>query len=326
MPFPRVSVLMTVYNSEAYLAEAIESILNQSFTDFKFLIVDDASTDRSKEIIKSYDDPRIILVENTFNLGVPGSSNRGLSVAEGEYIVRMDADDICHPERLKVQVDYMDKHTEIGLCGSFYETFGSREGITDNLAVNSDELKCRLLFSACLMHPTIIIRHSMLRQHDIYYNPEYRYASDYEFCTMCSRHFHIANINHVLLRYRVHEKQISTAHITEQENFAKSIKRNQLEYLGLSPDEQELEIHHILGNSSYHLVSSRGLYEAVQKWLLKLMETNQQTLRFPSSVFNEILGAMFYAICKYSIRTSGPLTIRDFYKSPLSAALINTGR
>jgi glycosyltransferase involved in cell wall biosynthesis len=109
--YVKISILMPVYNGEKYLREAIDSILNQTFTDFEFLIVDDGSTDNSVEIINSYQNSRINLVKNDKNEGLVYTLNRGLSLAKGEYIARMDCDDISLPERLKKQIDFLDSNS-----------------------------------------------------------------------------------------------------------------------------------------------------------------------------------------------------------------------
>jgi len=126
---PKVTVLMPVYNAEKYLKEAIGSILGQSFSDFEFLIINDGSTDSSVKIIKSYDDPRIRFIANEKNLGVIPTLNKGFALAQGEFIARMDADDISLPKRLELQADFMDKHPEAGAIGL---TANKEESLTES--------------------------------------------------------------------------------------------------------------------------------------------------------------------------------------------------
>jgi glycosyltransferase involved in cell wall biosynthesis len=123
----RITVLMPVYNGEKYLREAIDSIFNQTFTDFEFLIVDDGSTDNSVEIINSYQNSRINLVKNDKNEGLVYTLNRGLSLAKGEYIARMDCDDISLPERLKKQIDFLDSNSEIAVVGTWIKVINEKE-------------------------------------------------------------------------------------------------------------------------------------------------------------------------------------------------------
>lgn len=112
---PKISVIMPAYNAEQYISEAIESILNQTYSNFEFIIIDDGSTDRTVEMVQSYSDPRIRFVQNEHNLGVAATLNRGLKLATGEYIARMDADDIALRERFGKQVSFLDMHPEIAV-------------------------------------------------------------------------------------------------------------------------------------------------------------------------------------------------------------------
>ena len=123
----QVTVLMPVYNAEQYLREAIGSILHQTFTDFEFIIINDGSTDRSEEIIKSYTDTRIRYYKNESNLKLIATLNKGFDLAGGKYIARMDADDISLPNRLQLQFELMEKNPEVGLCGTWFENFTEEE-------------------------------------------------------------------------------------------------------------------------------------------------------------------------------------------------------
>lgn len=115
---PKVSVVMPAFNAEKYIREAVDSILNQTFTDFEFIIINDGSTDHTKEIILEYDDPRIVLLENEKNSGIVVTLNKGIQFARGEYIARMDSDDISLCNRIERQVLFLDSHAHIGLIGS----------------------------------------------------------------------------------------------------------------------------------------------------------------------------------------------------------------
>ena len=147
---PKVTVLMPVYNAEKYLIEAIRSILTQSFMDYELLIINDGSTDDSLKIIKSFSDKRIRLVQNERNIGQANSLNKGIKLARGEYIVRMDADDISLSERIKKQVKFMDANPEIGISGTWikplYEKLVWGGKINGSLPVDPVEVKCFLLF------------------------------------------------------------------------------------------------------------------------------------------------------------------------------------
>jgi glycosyltransferase involved in cell wall biosynthesis len=115
---PRITVLMSVYNAQLFIAEAVESVLNQIFKDFEFLIFEDKSTDSSLEILRSYSDPRIRLIANEHNQGLTKNLASGMRIARGEFVARMDADDVCVPNRLETQLAYLEEHPEISVLGS----------------------------------------------------------------------------------------------------------------------------------------------------------------------------------------------------------------
>jgi len=176
-----VTVLMPVYNAEPYLKEAIESILHQTYSDFEFLIINDGSTDSSKDIILSYHDSRIRYIENESNMKLIATLNKGIGLAKGKYIVRMDADDISLPERLKLLYGFMESHPNVGLCGSWFENF-SKKGNTGSVKYTTDDSTIRLkqLHQIHLSHGTCIFRTDALKKHQLCFNPEYIHAEDYE--------------------------------------------------------------------------------------------------------------------------------------------------
>ena len=135
---PKISVLMSVYNGEAYLHEAIESILNQTLTNFEFLIIDDGSTDSSRSIIKSYNDPRILLICNQQNLGLPASLNKGVTSTKGQYIARQDADDLSLPERLELQSRELDSRSSIGVVGCWWQNIDHNRHIFEEMVVPTE--------------------------------------------------------------------------------------------------------------------------------------------------------------------------------------------
>ena len=200
---PKVSVLMPVYNAALYLRQAIDSILNQTFTDFEFLIINDGSTDGSEQIIKSYTDPRIFYRKNTKNLGLVATLTLGIDLARGEYIARMDADDISLPERFARQIEFMDSHPEVGACGTAYQYFGDSSNI---VYPPTDYKKAFTLLSdnSSLGHPTSMIRRSVLLQHGFHYEEKYQYAADFAFWIRIGQVAYLTSLPKVLLLYRWH--------------------------------------------------------------------------------------------------------------------------
>lgn len=205
---PSVSVVMPAYNAERYLREAIDSTLAQTYTDFELIIINDGSTDATKDIILSYSDSRIVYLENEQNSGICVTLNKGLDTARGRYIARMDADDIMMPERLAVQVAYMDAHPEIGASGSDVIDFGEDiKEITSQQIYQSYDCAAGLLFNPCFVHPSVIIRKSILDKYNIIYNDEYRGLEDFKMWWDIAQYSKIVNIPKVLLKYRHHTNQ-----------------------------------------------------------------------------------------------------------------------
>ncbi len=228
---PRVSVLMPAYNSEKYVAQAIESILNQTFTDFEFIIINDGSTDDTAKIVRKYAarDPRIKFIDNKRNQGLIAVLNQGLDLCTGEYIARMDSDDISRPERFKLQVDYMDAHPNVGVVGAWCQKFGNQ--VERDIFKHQQVMRLFdfLLYGSQVTHPTAMIRTSVLRNNKIYYDPKYPHAEDYGFLVSIARVSEIHNLQTVLLDYRWHDTNVSVLHHKTQTESAERVRHDLLE-------------------------------------------------------------------------------------------------
>lgn len=232
---PKISVLMPVYNAEKYLREAIESILNQTFKDFEFIIINDASTDSSKKIIIFYKDQRIKYFENTHNLGVAKTLNKGLELATAKYIARMDADDISSPQRLAIEYGQIIKDNNIALVASSYETIDQHGKYiyTVNDVSSAEEIFYTLQFRNCLGHPTVIFnKEIILREFHGYKNCQ---AEDYDLWLRVSKKYKISKINKVLHQLRISDtSRVSRFNIAIKNNALK-IAQNNLQTLISKP-------------------------------------------------------------------------------------------
>jgi glycosyltransferase involved in cell wall biosynthesis len=206
-----VTVLMSVYNGERYLREAIESILNQTFADFEFLIVNDGSTDASQSIIAAYDDPRIRLVNNPTNIGLAKSLNRGMRLAKGMFVARQDADDISEPERLERQTKFLQDNPQIALVGSWYREIEANGRLRDQVRLPADqtELQWALLFYCPFVHSGVMLRKTLFWQEIGLYNEAFLYAEDHELWLRTSRHHLLTNYPAYLVRYRLNPHSMS---------------------------------------------------------------------------------------------------------------------
>jgi len=221
---PKVSVCMPCYNASKYINECIDSVLNQTFTDFEFVIVDDGSTDKTVQIIKTYSDSRIRLIENEHDF--IESLNTSIRMAEGKYIARMDADDMMMPDRLLIQYNYMEHHPHIDLLGGGFERFGSGQGFyrppVHTNCITMDEM----LEHDIIAHPTVMIRKDVFSKIPVLYEDNYRYAEDYKlWMTMLAHGLQLDNLPDILIKYRVSHTQNSVKHNKVQSKTAEKIKK-----------------------------------------------------------------------------------------------------
>jgi len=225
-----ISVILPVFNAELYLKESIDSILNQTYQNFELIIINDKSTDSSKDIILNYSDKRINYYENLKNEGLVFTLNRGLKIAKGIFITRMDADDVSLPFRFKKQVDFLKSNQDIDLIGSFYYTIDKNGKVLNRVKypLNHDDIKFGLIFNSVLCHPSIMFRRKLIDLNYFFYENEYFPAEDYYLWTCLVNKIKIGNINDFLLLYRIHDLQISTHKIQDQNIKASSIRINYL--------------------------------------------------------------------------------------------------
>lgn len=217
MSIPKITVLMPVYNGEKYLREAIESILNQSYANFEFLIIDDASVDKSAEVIKSFGDSRIRYLRNDQNLGLIGTLNRGLVVAKGEYIARMDQDDISLPERFAKQVAFLDRCPDVGVLGTAVQMIDSGGTLIDSALVFPDSPNCiewSMYFFCPIAHPTVLMRKDVAMKVGGY-SAVAVHAEDYDFWVRLSKVTRFSNLVETLLKLRKHETNMTKVFYSE---------------------------------------------------------------------------------------------------------------
>lgn len=209
-PNPKITVLMPVYNSESFLKEAIDSILDQTFTDFEFIIINDGSTDTTKNIINSYNDIRMKIVNNKKNIGLTKSLNKGLKLSKGEYIARMDADDISLKNRLKIESGFLNSNPEYGLIAARYSIIDKNGNILKNSGsyLNPEEIYYTLNFQNCLTHSSVIFRKGMVLKIGGY-NEALTQTQDYELWYRLSKVTKIYQTREILIKWRMSNKNIS---------------------------------------------------------------------------------------------------------------------
>jgi glycosyltransferase involved in cell wall biosynthesis len=318
MNAPRVTVLMPVFNGEAHLAGAIDSILGQTFRDFELLVIDDGSTDRSAAIAAGFGDSRVRVERNTSNLGLVRTLNRGLDMARGEYVARMDADDLSLPERLRGQVAFLDAHPDFGLCGTWVETFGEREGAVWSYPTDAEVIRCSLLFRSVLAHPTVMLRRRMFEAAGLRYDEHYPHAEDFQLWQRASARFPLANIGEVLVRYRISSASVSSRHSDVQGETLRRIDAAALSGLGISPDDRDLEVHRRLGARRYG--PDLAFAREAERWLETLRSANRTAGTYPARVFEAVLGREWLSVCRH-LAAEGWGLLRMFARSPMTLAV-----
>lgn len=240
---PKISVVMPVYNAEKYLREAMDSILSQTYTDFEFIIIDDGSVDTSPEIVRSYDDARIRFYQNEHNMGVAATLNRGLDLAEGEYIARMDSDDISLPERFARQMEYMDAHPECIICGSNLILLEKGKDTTIFKYSERDaEIRADLIFNCAFAHPSVMFNAALICEHNLRYDLSYEKAEDYELWSRALAYGRGYNIQIPLLKYRKHEGQVTQTHKNVSQNAVVRLHKKMLQELGATLNDNEFAV------------------------------------------------------------------------------------
>lgn len=223
---PLISVVMSVFNGEKYLPYAIESILNQTYRDFEFLIINNGSNDKTRDIILSYGDPRIKLVDNATNLGLSKALNKGCKLARGKYIARLDADDTAHPTRFKKQINFLEKNEDVAVLGTDYTLIDGLDNVIKNvsLPISDEGIFFKICFtSSPLCHSSVIINKNVLQSLN-YYPEDYDYCQDYAlWINMLKKGYKISNLNEHLVNLRLHESNSTGLYFVEK-HFTEIVK------------------------------------------------------------------------------------------------------
>jgi len=233
---PKISIVMTVYNNEPFIRESINSILNQTFTDFEFIIVNDAGTDATASIISEFKDARIVFLNNNKNIGQTKSLNKGIAHARGNYIARIDADDIAYPVRLQEQYNCLEQNDSLAVVGSWYEEIDEKgESLrTVKVPVDPREIKLYLISPGaltyyCIAHPSVLIRKNALVEAGGY-DERYYFCQDYDLWVRLSRKYTLTNVARPLLKYRVFKNSASRVQIDKVNKESDEIITSNIRY------------------------------------------------------------------------------------------------
>jgi glycosyltransferase involved in cell wall biosynthesis len=271
---PLVSVVMPVYNSENYIVEAIESILNQTYKNFEFIIINDGSTDKTLDIIKKYakKDKRIKVVNNEKNLKICKSLNKGILLSKGKYIARADGDDISLKNRFKEQIEFLEKNKDVGVVGGYMQIFNGETG--KNISIRRYEtddkkLKKNIFFYSPLSHPTVVFRKEVFNKLGMY-DENYHDCEDLELWFRIGSKYKFANIPKILIKYRYHPNSITVRKIRRME-----ILSNKLRWKNSKNPAYSFGFKAFVYNS-LHLISLYTVPSKFKIWLFDKLRDNKK--------------------------------------------------
>jgi len=310
-----VTVLMPVYNAESYLREAIESILNQTFTNFEFLIINDGSTDNSKSIILSYTDSRIRFVENETNIKLIATLNNGIDLAKGKYIARMDADDISILTRLEKQVAFLDKHPEYVACSSWVETFSeTNKSNTIKYEESHDLIKVKSLYQNHFCHGASLFRKDVLAESNLRFESKFIHSEDYYFFVKLSELGKLFNIQETLLRVRHHDSNVSVLSRNIQYENSIIVIKYQLHKIGLNTDAIDFALYFRFFCSSFDLSKSEIMH--IEKLIKTIISANKKSNYIQHQLIGDYFSGKWFALCLNSTNL-GFWIFRTFMKSEI---------
>jgi glycosyltransferase involved in cell wall biosynthesis len=310
----KVTVVLPVFNGEKYIRYAMESVLQQDYTNFELLIINDGSTDKTSDIISGFKDPRLKIISHEKNLGLVNSLNEGIDLSDGDYIVRMDADDICLPGRISSQVKFMEKNPSIGASGTFYFALINGKKLFYSFPTPVNETKAMLLFNSPVAHPTAIIRRSLLRRHNLKYSSQFVHAEDYFLWSQISEHADLSNLNKYFLEYRFHDSQVTAVQASSQikSKSVDEVRTYHLNKLGIIPSDEETLVHRQISNGEVPESFPFVVYEV---WLTNLRNANSTFKIYDPDAFDIVINERWLRLCVNAHGIKQGLSV--FFKSDL---------
>jgi glycosyltransferase involved in cell wall biosynthesis len=294
-------------------------MLSQTFRDFEILIINDASQDATEEILESYTDSRIRILKNAQPLGLAKSLNAGIARATGEFVARMDHDDVSLPLRLEKQVNYLEHDPITDLVGTWARTNGLPREQIWKYPSKHEEIFSDMLFNSSLVHSSVMWRRTRFDELGLQYSEAVARAQDYELWTRsAAKGAKFANLPEILLLYRVHELQSGNRFGSQQAEVADSVRRGQVENLGIRPSDNELRIHLECARWKFpHTID--GLRD-LEAWLLKLKNANNQVRVYDDQALSRTLGSRWWEACRSNVRLG-----REAWRLYSSSLLSETG-
>lgn len=292
---PIVSVVMPVFNAEDRVGSALRSLLKQTQSGIEILVLDDGSTDHTCAVVQSLGDRRIRLIQNHCNIGVARTLNKGIRLARGKFVARMDADDVSNRHRLEKQVQFMESHPSIGISGTWVRFFGKQPPVIDRKPVGTDRIRAYLLFDNALYHPTVIIRKCMLHRFRLRYDPTFHRTEDYELWCRAIDHFPLDNIPEPLLWFRCHDNSVTSTDADTMRSQAHLLIEKGLHRLHIELTEKQLAFHYEI-SKGFRLDRLTNLIFA-GRWIEMLIEQNRKVAYCSDEAFRQVSGMIWLRLC-----------------------------
>jgi len=288
----QVSVVMPVRDAEDSVISACLSILQQSFTDLELLVVDDGSRDATRDRLHELRDPRLRVIENTGPRGISGALNCGVGHAFGQYIARMDADDVSYSDRLQLQYSYLQTHVDVDVCGT---AMRQTDGRIRQYPEADQAIKARMVFENAIAHPTVMMRKSIFDQFQAAYDTTLDVAQDYAFWVKNLESLNFANLADILHVYQVDSSSdFFVRRQARRREAARRIRQVLLARLALDPTREELSLHHAVAELRFPFLLERA--RDVAEWLMRLKHANRYNAVFEETAFENVLAERYFTI------------------------------
>jgi glycosyltransferase involved in cell wall biosynthesis len=316
MTQPLVSIIMPVYNVERFLQEAVGSALQQTYTNWELILINDGSTDRTREICLSYTDPRIRYIENEQNMGVLRSRNRALEFAKGDYIAWLDSDDIAAPEKIAKQVAFLEANPDYVMCGTLHQDIDAEGKLLQKWLFPTEDrdLRSFLLLVNCFCNSSTIVRGDLMRR--LKFAETFEVAEDYELWYRCSLEGRLANLPEFLTLYRVHGNNISITKKEKMFAIVKELAGRILTDIGLNYTPEELEIHNRLISFDGAFFKDPALLNQLETWIIKLYNHLITRKSYNNLLLFGLLAERWQVVCIQNGRYARVLFNRLSFRHP----------
>lgn len=305
-----VSVIIPAYNMERYIDASLQSMLDQTFTNFEILVIDDASTDQTLNIIRRFSDSRIRIIKNETNLGLAASVNRAIRQAKGAYIARMDADDVAYPQRLQQQVNFLDQNPIVSIVGTAMQSFGHSKYL-HVFPETHKACKAQLLFNVCFGHSSVLIRRTVFDEDQNLYRDELRqYSEEYDLWCRLVDKVTFANLPEVLLDYRTYESSLKNDAEEKRKSNSFTIRKNFIANQWGEQTERDYQYHDNICN----LRKAKDTAELNRwlNWLEHCIQLNDVRASFDTQALRHEFSKRCFEL-RYWNRQLGIINIVDWY-------------